>query len=105
MTPRSASAEFTALLKRHDSASRALAYRMLGGDRHWMDDALQDAYLRAYRARDTLRNADQAGTWLYRIVYNVCIDELRRSRRRPEPVDTESATWDRAARQPGRPTP
>ena len=88
-------ADFGVLLKRHDAKLRGLAYKMLGGDRHWMDDALQEAYLRAYRARDSLRNEDEAGTWLYRIVTNTCIDELRKGRRRPHPVDVGSATWER----------
>jgi RNA polymerase sigma-70 factor (ECF subfamily) len=87
-------AAFTAVLKRHDAAMRGLAFRLLG-DRHWMDDALQDAYLRAYRARHTLRTHDQVGSWLYRIVYNACIDELRRKRRRPVPVEVTTAAWDR----------
>ena len=82
--------EFTALLKEHDARLRGLAFRVLG-DRQYMDDALQDAYLRAYRARHNLRSPDEAGTWLYRIVYNACIDELRRSRRRPHPVDVAAA--------------
>lgn len=87
-------AAFTDLLKTHDAKLRSLAWRLLG-DRHWMDDALQEAYLRAYRSRESLRNADEAGTWLYRIVYNACIDELRRKKRRPSPVDTTDASFDR----------
>lgn len=87
-------AEFTALLKTHDARLRSLAWRLLG-DRHWMDDALQEAYLRAYRSRESLRSTDEAGSWLYRIVYNSCIDELRRKRRRPLPVDATSSEFDR----------
>ena len=39
-----------------------------------MDDALQDAYLRAYRGlrRSTCDSA--FGTWLYRIVYRTCLE-------------------------------
>lgn len=92
-------AEFTALLKTHDARLRSLAWRLLG-DRGWMDDALQEAYLRAYRSRESLRNTEEAGSWLYRIVYNACIDELRRKRRRPSPVDTTAASFDRAGDAP-----
>lgn len=86
---------FAELLRRHDRKLRGLAYKLLGGDRFWMEDALQEAYLRAYRARATLRSGDEAGSWLYRIVYNACMDELRRGRRRPQPVDVESPAWER----------
>ena len=42
---------FDELLRRHDDRMRGLAYRLLA-DRHGMDDALQEAYLKAYRAVD-----------------------------------------------------
>jgi len=84
---------FPELVRRHDERLRALAYKLLAGDRDRMDDVMQDAYVRAYRSLDRFRADAELGTWLYRIVYNACIDELRRSRRRPEPVD--ASVWDR----------
>ncbi len=70
---------FTDLLRRHDDRMRALAHGMLGSAAA-MDDALQDAYLRAWRARDTFRGEAASSTWLHRIVVNTCIDHLRRRR-------------------------
>jgi RNA polymerase sigma-70 factor (ECF subfamily) len=75
----SRSVAFTELVERHDRSLRALAFRLLG-DRDRMDDALQEAYARAYRALPRFRGRSAAGTWLYRIVYNACVDELRRER-------------------------
>lgn len=69
-------AEFSALVHRHDQRMRALAYRLLGTTAD-MEDALQEAYLKAYRAFGTFRGDSAAATWLYRIVYNTCIDRLR----------------------------
>jgi RNA polymerase sigma-70 factor, ECF subfamily len=71
---------FAALIEHYDPGLRALAYRLLE-DADWMDDALQDAYLRAYKALPRFRGESTFGTWLYRIVYNVCLEELQRSRR------------------------
>jgi|SRR5947208_8624606 RNA polymerase sigma-70 factor, ECF subfamily len=71
--------EFAALVAEHDRALRGLAFRVLG-DRHAMDDALQDAYVKAFRALPRFRGRSSARTWLYRIVYNACIDHLRRQR-------------------------
>ena len=89
---------FTALLRRHDARMRGLAYKLLGGDRDRMDDALQEAYVQAFRALDRFQGDAEFGTWLYRIVSNACIDELRRGGRRPEPVDVRpDGAWDRAA--------
>jgi RNA polymerase sigma-70 factor (ECF subfamily) len=68
---------FAELVRRHDEALRALAYRLLG-ERAAMDDALQDAYIRAYRSLASFEGRSGFGTWLYRIAYRSCIDELRR---------------------------
>lgn len=84
---------FGVLVRRHDDRMRGLAYRLLA-DRHAMDDVLQEAYVKAYRALDRFKVGSSFGTWLYRITYNACIDELRRRKRTPvasdDPVEPES---------------
>lgn len=74
---------FLALIREHDLRHRRLAYRLLG-DRDRMDDVLQDAYARAFRALPRFRGGSAVSTWLYRIVYNACLDDLRRSGARRE---------------------
>ena len=75
---------FENLLDRHESRLRRVAYGMLG-DVHRVDDVLQDAFLKAYRKLPAAFESAQAeSAWLYRIVHNCCLDELRRRRRRPE---------------------
>ncbi|HEY3543243.1 MAG TPA: sigma-70 family RNA polymerase sigma factor [Gaiellaceae bacterium] len=71
---------FAALIHHYDEGLRALAYRLLG-DRDRMDDALQEAYVRAFQALPRFRGDASVGTWLYRIAYNACLDELRRTHR------------------------
>jgi RNA polymerase sigma-70 factor, ECF subfamily len=71
---------FMELIRPFDREHRALAYQILG-DRHRMDDALQEAYLKAYRGLRGFNGRAALGTWLYRIVYNACLDELRREGR------------------------
>jgi RNA polymerase sigma-70 factor, ECF subfamily len=67
--------EFARLVRLHDERLRALAYHLLG-DPHWMDDALQDAYAKAFRSYAGFRGESDPGTWLYRIVHNACVDLL-----------------------------
>jgi len=86
---------FATLVRHYDPGLRALAYRLLGS-RDRMDDALQEAYVRAYRALPRFRGDAKLGTWLYRIVYNACLDELERGRRGglvllPHPPEQEDA--------------
>lgn len=45
------------------------------------DDAVQEALLRAWEKRGTLRDARYFDTWLIRILLNVCHDHQRRRRR------------------------
>ena len=71
---------FAAIVGRYDPGLRALAFRLLG-DRERMDDALQEAYVRAFRALPRFRGDAKLGTWLYRIAYNACLDELESAKR------------------------
>lgn len=81
---------FGQLVRRHDPMLRALAYRLLGS-RDAMDDALQDAYLKAHRGLPGFRGESSVGSWLYGITYRTCIDHLRAGRRRPtQPLDDEA---------------
>lgn len=93
---------FTRVVRQHDGRLRGLAFRLLGGDASRLDDVMQDAYIKAFRALPRYRSVGDPGTWLYRITYNACIDELRRSRRRPVPVDVTTQIFDQAT---GAPTP
>jgi RNA polymerase sigma-70 factor (ECF subfamily) len=46
-------------------------------------DAVQDAFLSAYRSAAKFRGDAQVSTWLHRIVVNSCIDLIRRRQARP----------------------
>jgi RNA polymerase sigma-70 factor, ECF subfamily len=81
---------FVALVRRHDRGLRALAYRLLG-DRERMDDALQEAYVRAFRSLARFRGDAAFATWVYRIAYNVCLEELARERRAKDVIALEAA--------------
>jgi RNA polymerase sigma-70 factor (ECF subfamily) len=72
-----------------DYAARlyAVALRLLG-NRHDAEDAVQRALLKSYAARESYSPRWAVSTWLYRILTNVCVDELRR--RRPS-SDVETA--------------
>ncbi|MDQ3642157.1 MAG: sigma-70 family RNA polymerase sigma factor [Actinomycetota bacterium] len=86
---------FADLVRHYEPRLRALAYRLLE-DRDLTDDVLQEAYVRAFKALRRFRGDSSLGTWLYRITYNACIDELRRGRKvLPLFSDIESGTVDR----------
>jgi RNA polymerase sigma-70 factor (ECF subfamily) len=68
---------FTELVGRHDRRLRTLAGRLLQNPER-VDDALQEVYMKAFRTIGRFRGDANVGTWLYRITYNTCVDELRR---------------------------
>ena len=69
------------LMRRHNRRLYRVARSMLRNDAE-AEDALQDAYLRAYRAMATFRGESSLATWLTRIVVNECMTRLRRQARR-----------------------
>ncbi len=74
-------ASFAALVERHRHELVVHCYRMLGSLDD-AEDAVQDAFARAWRRRATYREAISARAWLYRIATNVCLDALGARRRR-----------------------
>src|SRR5487761_2668181 len=51
------------------------------------EDAVQEAFLRVLRHRDTLGEVRDQRVWLIRIVWNVVLDRKRRAKTRPETDD------------------
>ena len=51
------------------------------------EDAVQEAFLRVLRHRDTLEEIRDHRVWLIRIVWNIVLDRKRRSKTRPETDD------------------
>ena len=47
------------------------------------DDAAQDAFIKAYRYIRGFEGNSSFYTWLYKIVYNCCLDAVRKKKRRP----------------------
>ncbi|HUG85612.1 MAG TPA: RNA polymerase subunit sigma-70 [Euzebya sp.] len=74
-------AAFEALTHRLRRELHVHCYRMLASFDE-AEDAVQEALLRAWRHRDGLADGSNVRAWLYRITTNVCLDALRRRRRR-----------------------
>jgi len=55
------------------------------------EDALQEAYVQAYRSMDTFRSESKVSTWLARIVANEALMRLRKETRRAEIVPIQPA--------------
>ena len=72
---------FSGLIRRHEDTCARFAVRMLGS-RADADDALQSAFMRAFRSLSSCRERDRFGAWLYHIVINECRTYATRRRQR-----------------------
>ncbi|MFF7714929.1 RNA polymerase sigma factor SigM [Streptomyces sp. NPDC007988] len=78
---------FGELVRRHRDRLWAVALRTLG-DREEAADAVQDAFVSAFRAAHTFRGQSAVTTWLHRITVNACLDRARKAAsRKTSPVD------------------
>ncbi|EHR63976.1 RNA polymerase sigma factor SigM [Saccharomonospora cyanea] len=73
---------FNELVRRHRDRMWAVALRTVR-DPEEAADALQDAFISAFRAASNFRAESQVTTWLHRIVVNACLDRVRRRQARP----------------------
>ena len=69
---------FTQLVEAYQKPLLNLCYMYLR-DRTQAEDAVQEAFLKAYRALPTFRGDSSAKTWLTRIAINTCRDMQRSS--------------------------
>ena len=72
---------FADLVEVHRSELTAHSYRMLGSFQD-AEDAVQDAYLRAWRAMQGFAGRSSVRSWLYAIVTNTALDIAKRRDRR-----------------------
>ena len=82
---------FAVLVARHQDRMWTVALRIMR-DPEDAADALQDAYIAAFRRAASFRGESQVTSWLHRVVVNACLDRLRSMRLRetkplPENID------------------
>jgi RNA polymerase sigma-70 factor (ECF subfamily) len=75
-------AAFEAIMRRYNGRLFRVARAILGDDSE-AEDALQDAYLDAYRHISEFRGAASVATWLTRIVINQSLGRIRKRGRQP----------------------
>jgi len=80
---------FAVELDIHRRELTGYCYRMLGAGSE-AEDAVQETFLRAWRARDRFAHRSTLKTWLYKIATNVCLDMPERPQRRARPMDLVS---------------
>jgi RNA polymerase sigma-70 factor (ECF subfamily) len=65
------------LVERYKDRGMTLALRILR-NREDAEEALQDAFVRAFRGLDQFKGDSKFATWFYRILYNACLSMLEK---------------------------
>jgi len=74
---------FETLVRTHSGRMLSVCRRILRNDEE-AKDAVQEAFVSAFRAIGSFEGTCQLGTWLHRIAVNSCLMRLRSRKRRPE---------------------
>lgn len=91
------SSAFESLVRSYDASVLRMAYNLLRSEED-ARDIYQEAFLRVYRNLSKFRFDCSFSTWLYRIVANLCLDQIRKRKVRREEtsaVSTGSGELDR----------
>src|SRR5436190_2280763 len=86
LTTRPGAEQFDRAFEQHRPELTAYSYRMLGSPFE-AEDAVQETFIRAWRAADRFEGRSTLRSWLYRIATNVCLDMLNGRERRARPMD------------------
>ena len=73
-------AAFAVIVDRYKTTAYTTAYQLLK-NREEAEEVTQDAFLNVFRYVSSYRGEAQFTTWLYRVVYNLCLTRLRRKSR------------------------
>jgi len=90
---------FERLYEAHSSRLKSVAFHILG-HRQDAEDAVQETFVKLYRAIDGFQGQSGIGTWLCRILINVCYDLARKRKREADPEEHALATRAAPRREP-----
>ena len=84
---------FEKLIANYQKTAFNIAYRMMGNEED-AKDMSQEGLIKVYKSIKNFRLESEFSTWLYRIVMNVCKDELRKRKMKVISIDQGKETED-----------
>jgi RNA polymerase sigma factor (sigma-70 family) len=84
--------DIEAMYRKHGRHVLRRAYQILGGKQE-ADDVLQDVFTDLLARPHQYNGASTAGTFLYAVTTNACLDRLRKQRNRDRLLDEQVRPW------------
>lgn len=82
---------YAVLVDRYKNMVFALALKMMR-NREEAEEVAQDAFVKAFKKLNKFKGDSKFSTWLYKIVYNTCLDSIKKLKRNIEAVPVEEIT-------------
>jgi len=83
--------KFSILVNQYKDLVYTLALRMCK-NKEEAEEVSQDTFIKVYKSLNTFKNESKFSTWLYRIAYNTCLDNLRKNKRQQQTVSIDEFT-------------
>lgn len=77
---------YSYFVDKYKDVAYSIAYRVVH-DAHDAEEIIQDAFVKAYQAIDTLKDKGKYSTWLYKIVYNVALSRCRKMKVQKDSIE------------------
>lgn len=90
---------FKNLFDKYYSRVKSIAFGILSNEQD-AEDVTQEAFLKAYKNLSSFKGQSSFYTWIYRIVYNLCIDTKRKSSRKNELPTSDSFIFEKNSDYP-----
>ena len=82
---------YSVLVDRYKDMVFSLALKMLR-NREEAEEVAQDAFIKAYKKLNKFKGDSKFSTWLYKVVYNTCLDRIKKLKREISVVPMEEIT-------------
>lgn len=76
---------FTILVDQHKNLVYTVALRMLK-NKEEAEEVAQDTFIKVFKSLNKFKGDCKLSTWIYRIAYNSCLDQLKRNKRKKQEV-------------------
>lgn len=82
---------FTVLVDRYKDLVFTLGLRMLK-NREEAEEVTQDTFIKVYRSLNKFKGDSKFSTWIYKVAYNSCLDQIKKNKKHQNNVEINEFT-------------